>query len=416
MIIAIIIMVLIFGITVISEARMRKKDNEIAKLKSDTFDLQKSISEQTKFINSAEIKYNDLKSLQTYIDNTMKFALLTLQGDIIHISEKLREMLELPKEYAQLNFIDYVTTVEGQQQYIADLLQIPRSQIWEKELPITTKSNKEYWCKMTIIPQVQQGRTPAILLICQDITGYIESKKDVDKINKINLEQEIQSQRNIALKVIQAQELERDRIGKDMHDGIGQILTALKFNIESINLEKPEKAQQKLELIKQISGDIIKRVREVTFNLRPPELGDYGIDKGLSKLASGVSTFTGKKVIYENKSGFSQRLEPEIETNLYRITQEAVNNSVKYADSSCISILLNHSDDMLSIKVIDDGIGFESSLKSDGQDLYNGNGLSSMKERAKYINGRIFVNSKLGEGSKITINIPLKKELMQERV
>lgn len=411
-----VVLVLVFGLCVVAEMRIRTKDKEIKGLVDEKKALQKSLADQQSLVESANIKYNDLKSLQTYIDNSVQYVVLNLRGDIIHISEQLRRILELQKDTSEINFVDNVTANEGQQQFISELINMPRSQIWDREVQITTKSGTQYWFQMSIIPQVQQGRTPTVLLICQDITAYIAAKKDIDESSRLNLEKEIQLQRSIAFQVIQAQEVERERIGKDMHDGIGQILTALKFNIESINLAKPEKAKKKIELIKQIAGDIIKRVREVTFNLRPPELGDYGLDKGLAKLAEGVSAFTGKEVNYENKSGFSLRLAPEVETNLYRMTQEAVNNSVKYAESNFISITLNHSKDMLSIKVVDDGKGFDTSVDSSQNAISGGMGLSSMKERAKYVNGRIFVNSSPGNGSKITINVPLVSALKEERV
>ena len=259
---------------------------------------------------------------------------------------------------------------------------------------------------MTIIPQYQQGITPSILLICQDISEYIKAKELNDINRKRELERELNTHKTIALQVIQAQEVERDRIGKDIHDGIGQILTALKFNIESINLDKPEKVQTKLNLIKQLAADIIKRVREVTFNLRPPELADYGIGKGLAKLAEGVSGFTGVNVEYISNTDFNERLEPEIETNLYRIAQEAVNNAVKYAKPSKIQIILYTSHDMLSIKIKDDGKGFDQTRLNGN---HKGMGLNSMRERAKYINGRIFISSNPGAGSSVTVNVPLKQ-------
>ena len=227
-------------------------------------------------------------------------------------------------------------------------------------------------------------------------------------MNQQQLESSIVQERLRSVQVVEAQEEERKRIAKDMHDGIGQMLTALKFNLESVNLKNPEKAANKLTKVKELAGDVIKGVRVATFNLMPPELSDYGITKGLAKLAEGLSQLTGKNILFENPSNFTERFDSDIETNLYRITQEAVNNAIKYANSNYILITLSHSNDLLSIVVDDDGIGFNPDhkkveLAEDG----SGMGLAFMQERIKYINGRLFLSSREGHGTRVTINMPI---------
>lgn len=403
-------LLLFFGLAVLSEITLKKKDRQIKELLTEKEQLQSVIASQLTDISRANLKYNDLKSLQTYINHSIPYTVISYEGDIGFMSERLRKMLDIPENSESSNIVNLLSQSDGQQQYLQELLSIPRSQTWEREIKITTPDSRELWLNMTIIPQYQQGITPSILLICQDISEYIKARELNDINRKHELEQELNTHKTIALQVIQAQEVERDRIGKDIHDGIGQILTALKFNVESINLDKPEKVQKKLHLIKQLAADIIKRVREVTFNLRPPELADYGIGKGLAKLAEGVSDFTGVQVEYVSNTDFNERLEPEVETNLYRIAQEAVNNAVKYAQSTKIQIILYTSHDMLSIKIKDDGKGFEET-RINGNN--KGMGLNSMRERAKYINSRIFISSNPGAGSSVTVNVPLKQAAVE---
>ena len=177
-----------------------------------------------------------------------------------------------------------------------------------------------------------------------------------------------------------------------------------------VDLKKPEKAEQKLVDIKSLAGDIIKSVRVATFNLTPPELEDYGISIGIAKLVDGLQSRTGKNILFENRTNFNSRLEAHIETNLYRITQEAINNAVKYAQANYILVTLSHSPALLSIVIDDDGIGFDvnefatSQLpKKDG----SGMGLSFMQERVSFISGRLFIRSIKGDGTRITINMPL---------
>jgi signal transduction histidine kinase len=97
----------------------------------------------------------------------------------------------------------------------------------------------------------------------------------------------------------------------------------------------------------------------VTFNLTPPELSDYGIATGLARMAAELSKLTNSNILFENRSNFNERLDTVVETNLYRITQEAVNNAVKYAQFNFILIRISHSEKMLSIVIDDDGVGFD---------------------------------------------------------
>ena len=153
-------------------------------------------------------------------------------------------------------------------------------------------------------------------------------------------------------------------------------------------------------------------MRTATFNLTPPELGDYGLYSALQKMTKELGRLTGKKILFESKVDEIPRLDSMAEINMYRVTQEAVNNAIKYADSKYILVSANLSEDLLSISITDDGKGFDMNQldemtenKSDG-----GMGIFFMKERIGYINGRIFIHSKENEGTRITLNYRLKQE------
>ena len=359
-------------------------------------------------VKSREQSLKELQTLNYAIDQTALFASLTKDGRIIHISEKFKQLLGNNETAINRSFPELLTQQEGEQDYIADLLKIPRSSIWNGEVSYTESDGKKRWLDMSIIPINQDGIQQDLLLLCNDRTLRKEAEQNITKLNQQQLESSIVQERLRSVQVVEAQEEERKRIAKDMHDGIGQMLTALKFNLESVNLKNPEKAANKLTKVKELAGDVIKGVRVATFNLMPPELSDYGITKGLAKLAEGLSQLTGKNILFENPSNFTERFDSNIETNLYRITQEAVNNAIKYANSNYILITLSHSNDLLSIVVDDDGIGFNPDhkkveLAEDG----SGMGLAFMQERIKYINGRLFLSSREGHGTRVTINMPI---------
>jgi signal transduction histidine kinase len=215
-------------------------------------------------------------------------------------------------------------------------------------------------------------------------------------------------QKIISSKIIENQEKEQNRIAKDVHDGIGQMLTGLKYNLESIDTKDVEKATTKIEYLKELTTNIIKGVRTATFNLTPPELSDHGIVPALTKLTHELGRLTGKEIVLFNKSDFNQRLDSLSEINIYRITQEAINNAIKYAESTHIIVSLSHSKNMLSVVIDDNGKGFDPDKVRKVKTGDGGMGMTFMQERIKYIDGRLFLTSEASKGTRVTLNIPLK--------
>ena len=360
---------------------------------------------KTLFIEK-ERSLQELQTMNAALDSAALFASLTMEGRVVHLSENFKNLLGIPQIPPNSLFSELVTSKEGEQQYLDELINTPRSTIWTEEVKLTNRAGKTIWLELSILPINQEGVQQDILLLCNDLTIRKEAQLEIERLNEERFELEITQQKIRSVQVVEAQEEERKRIAKDMHDGIGQMLTALKFNLEGVNLNKPEKAEQKLADIKTLAGDLIKSVRVATFNLTPPELTDYGIGTGLAKLAEGLNKRTGKNILFNNRTNFQGRFDSSTETNLYRITQEAINNSIKYAQANYTLVTLSHCDDLLSIIIDDDGIGFDTATpfpKEDG----SGMGLSFMEERVNFINGRLFVRSTEGEGTRITVNMPI---------
>jgi signal transduction histidine kinase len=177
--------------------------------------------------------------------------------------------------------------------------------------------------------------------------------------------------------------------------------------LESININDIERTAIKIQHLKELTTNIIKGVRTATFNLTPPELSDHGIVPAIAKLAKELGKLTGKEILFFNKTDFNNRLDSLTEINIYRITQEAINNAIKYADSSHIVVSLSHSKSLLSLVIDDDGKGFVPSEVKKVNNGDGGMGMTFMKERIKYIDGRLFLNSELGKGTRVTLNIPI---------
>lgn len=374
---------------------------------------QQKSNETAKLYEEKERSVQELRALNFAVDQTALFASTTLNGELIYISNKLKKFLGYRTSTPVGQFADILSQNEGEQDYLTQLIRIPRSSIWTGEVPITTLEKKKCWLELSIVPVNRSGVKQDYLILCNDITVRKETALELERMSKEKLDEEIRLQKIRSSQVVEAQEKERERIAKDMHDGIGQMLTALKFNLESLNPDRPEKLQQKINGLKDLSANLIKGVRIATFNLTPPELTDYGIATALSKLCKELSRLTGQNILFENKSSNNQRFDSVVETNIYRITQEAVNNAVKYAEANFILVTLSISENLLSIKIDDDGKGFDiDSVPQQSKTDNSANmGLAFMKERVKFIFGRIFINSEEGEGTRITINVPIREKI-----
>lgn len=354
-----------------------------------------------------EASLQELKGLNYALDNAALFVSVAQDGSVVHMSKKFKSLLGIETSTDEKAYLEELLLLEGgEHQAIKELLKGKRRSIWVGELEVSTKQEQNIWLEMSIIPMNQLRSNQRVLILCTDITKRKESQNEIDLLNEERFTEQVNQQKIQASQIVEAQEEERKRIAKDIHDGIGQMLTALKFNIESINAENVEGTAIKVEKLKELLGSLIKEVRAVTFNLTPPELIDYGIVPTIQKLAERLTSFTGKKIFFENKTDFKGRFDSLVETNLYRVVQEAVNNALKYSEANYILVSISHSEQVLSIVIDDDGKGFDAEkLLSEKSEA--GMGLFFMKERINYINGRIFINSSKNNGTRITININL---------
>ncbi len=353
-----------------------------------------------------EENVQELLSLTKAIDQTLLYARVDELGMIQSLGERFAKFLDAQQHRERKNLADLMDLSEVQKNRLLGLIAQNKGGVFNEEFEFLSKSGQKIWLDVSILTIFKESGNSERLVLCSDISKRKEAQNEVERLNAASYKEKEELQKSNASLIVEAQEEERKRIAKEIHDSIGQMLTALKFNIESINLKNVEKADQKIEGLKQLSKDLIQGIRIATFNLTPPELKDYGIPIALMKMTKELSKLTGKNILFENKSNFDQRFDTLVETNLYRVTQEAINNAIKYAESDYIMISVNHSESVLSITIDDNGKGFEnknippiSSNKTEG-----GMGLFFMKERMNYIDGRIFINSTPGKGTRVTLN------------
>ena len=406
-ILAFTMLVLLLEFIFIFKPTNKKVETLISKL---LFSEKKALklAHDTEVISEAkENSVKELKSLNYAMENTLLYCRVAPDGSIIHIGEKFSKLLQYNPFLSDKTFAEALTPIEKEQNFLNQIILEKQRTGWQGEINITTQSEESIWLDLSMIPVTIKKDESELLVICFDISERKKAEQEVERLNTENTTDKLNQQKIISSKIVENQENEQNRIAKEIHDGIGQMLTGLKFSLESINLEDKEKSVQKIEYLKKLSLDIIKGVRTATFNLMPPELSDHGIVSSLAKLTQELSKLTGKEILFYNKTDFDQRMDSLVEINIYRLTQEAINNALKYADSSHIIVQLSHSPKLLSVIIDDNGKGFDVSSVEKKRNSESGMGLLFMKERIQYINGRVFFNSIPGEGTRITFNIPI---------
>ena len=356
---------------------------------------------------SKEKSIKELRALSHAMDETLLFARISTNGNLIHFGNKFSRLFKLSNFKQDILFWNVLSINENEQLLIEDLIFQHKKTGWQGEVKSTTKQGEVVWLEMSIIPYNPSEDKSELLIIASEITDRKAAQLEIERLTKDSFEEKMSQQKIISSKIIENQEKEQNRIAKDVHDGIGQMLTGLKYNLESINIADIDKTAIKIEHLKELTTNIIKGVRTATFNLTPPELSDHGIVPAITKLTQELGRLTGKEIVFFNKTDFNIRLDSLTEINIYRIVQEAINNAIKYADSSHILVSLSHSKSMLSLVIDDDGKGFEPSKVKKVKNGDGGMGMTFMKERIKYIDGRLFLNSELGKGTRVTLNIPI---------
>ncbi|MEZ0538228.1 ATP-binding protein [Fibrella arboris] len=221
-------------------------------------------------------------------------------------------------------------------------------------------------------------------------------------------QQQLSEQRIRMASLVQGQEDERRRLSRDLHDGIGQMLTGLKLLVENIRSAQllPENEQRTYASLKGLVVKIIQETRHVSNNLMPPVLSDFGLEPALRYVAEQSVQQSGLTIRVLSQ-GADTRLEQSIEIGLYRIAQEALTNAIKHSEATDVEIELRIRENRLLLAVSDNGRGVGP---SQGDAVVNGQGLHNMRQRARLMDGVFRLLSQPGQGTRIVVTIPLDIE------
>ncbi|WP_291315165.1 PAS domain S-box protein [Desulfuromonas sp.] len=242
---------------------------------------------------------------------------------------------------------------------------------------------------------------PTKLAVARDITSR---KEDEERI------------RRLSHRLMNAQEDERKRLSREIHDDLGQRLNAMKISVgtlaEDLEGQTPE-LRQRVRALNAVLQDTIESARQISAGLRPPVLERLGLVQTIRDHCEKLAVSSGLKIHFKAPGMRDFKLDNASEIKLFRVVQEALHNVVKHAEASAVSIHLVASYPSIRLKIEDDGVGFDYHGRQFDCDPSEHLGLVGMKERVDILGGRLDIRSAAGEGTRIVVEVPCPNDYAQ---
>ncbi len=244
-------------------------------------------------------------------------------------------------------------------------------------------------------------------------TGELERRVDERTKEALSLYEELRRKEGVRgellRKIISAQEEERKRIARELHDEMSQTLTALLIALDAVReVGSPKAVERKIVSIRGLALRAIDGIHRMIFDLRPAVLDDLGLSAAVKWYAEERLKPLGINVHFEGDM-FEVRLPTQIETALFRVAQEAITNIAKHSEAENVIIDLELGDSLITLEIEDDGKGFDMGSVSDTKESSRGLGLLGMKERVLLLEGTLEVQSQPGSGTRVVVTVPLRE-------
>jgi signal transduction histidine kinase len=267
--------------------------------------------------------------------------------------------------------------------------------------------DKYYWFDISCFPIMDvNGQIRGISYKARDVTERKNQEKLLIKFIKQNSKLKLEQEKVKMLAVVKAQEEERRLISMELHDGVGQMLTALNFKMNKIRDKVYSIASTdiflSLEEIVKLQKSIYQEVRRISEDLMPQFIHDFPLDQALEQLT--IQSFSNTGIIIESVyklAGVS--FDKSLQLALFRIVQEIFNNIIKHSQATKVSIILRLQGPLILLQIKDNGVGFDMLANKQK----NGSGLSNIKQRVNMLNGTCTITSCPGGGVQFKIKIPI---------
>ncbi|MEO8574958.1 MAG: PAS domain S-box protein, partial [Pyrinomonadaceae bacterium] len=295
--------------------------------------------------------------------------------------------------------------------------------VYDRSVPYRTG---ERFIHVNYIPQKDEasGKVTGFHSFVQDISERKAAEEAIEQ-SRSELERRVIERTNdlqtanrervrILHRLVTAQEVERSRIARDVHDQLGQQMTVLRLKLEGgqKSVAGNDRISQQFDELREIARRLDSDIDFLAWKFRPAVLDDIGIVAALDEFVKQWSAHSGIEAEFRSRGLGVERLDSDIETNYYRITQEALNNIQKHANAEKVNVLLEPRDGGSVLIIEDDGVGFDVNEHAAAR---NGLGLTGMSERAALIGGTLEIESAQGEGTTVYINVPTSVARLERR-
>ncbi len=383
--------------SVIVEKIIPHKESKLLYCKVFIKKIPKSENEQGYFIafltditksNEAIQKAIDLEKALHYTTNVIY---VDLDGKILNVSENvINKSGYTKKELIGANTRLFNSNFHPKAFFKEMWDTILKGEVWSGEVRNKRKDGSIYWTYSTIIP---------IRDIYNNVAYFINVRQDITEVKQVKL--------NRIRDVIDAQEKEKENFAKELHDGLGQILLASKMNLSSLQDDMEKLDEPILDVynnsMKLLTASI-QEARNVSHGLMTRVLAQFGLAQAIEDAISNVNLLD-RAIDFEFRHNIENlRFEGEQEKALYRIIQELITNILKHSKATKALIELNLENNLLHIKVKDNGVGMLVDFKNEET---KGIGLKNIETRLDYLSGTFIINEKVTKGTEINITVPV---------
>ena len=386
---------------------------KVSNNKIDVASLDKIIKKTIEAINNSKVELYDIAENARSECGRLEQELQDLKQQTIEIIDKVESLeIELKDSKKQLMIVS-----KNYDRYSEDDIKKSYDKADNLRLELAIKREQEqYLIKRRNELEVRLKEALKTVNKADNLISHVGVSLSylTGDLQEVSLKLEDMQQRQLlGLRIIKAQEEERQRVAREIHDGPAQSMSniVLKAEIcERLVDTEPIKAKGELNILKSVVRDTLQDVRKIIYDLRPMSLDDLGL---LPTLQRYIMTYQEESKIFVSfkTRGTFNEITPVISLTVFRLVQEAINNIKKHAQASKVIINLEFLEKELKLYIADNGKGFDiNSKKVNSEDVNSGFGLISMRERVELLNGKIEIDSILGKGTKLNIIVPLFPE------